>query len=89
MVQGAHVNDMMNIKPVYNENDTTRLRKFFDVVETNYRGLEALGVKEETYCEIVLPNLLTKIPDSLKLTITMGRDYLECDMKDFVDALQD
>ncbi|XP_046854266.1 uncharacterized protein LOC124447403 [Xenia sp. Carnegie-2017] len=88
MVQRAHVNDLMNLKPVYNESDTTRLRKFFDAVETNYRGLEALGVKEETYCEIVVPNLLTKIPNSLKLTITRGRDYLEWGMKDFVDALQ-
>ncbi|XP_046864814.1 uncharacterized protein LOC124459413 [Xenia sp. Carnegie-2017] len=88
MVQRAHVNDLMNLKPVYNENDTTRLRKFFDAVETSYRGLEALGVKEETYCEIVVPNLLTKIPNSLKLTITRGRDYLEWGMKDFVDALQ-
>ncbi|XP_046864646.1 uncharacterized protein LOC124459170 [Xenia sp. Carnegie-2017] len=88
MVQRAHVNDLMNLKPVYNESDTTRLRKFFDAVETNYRGLEALGVKEETYCEIVVPNLLAKIPNSLKLTITRGRDYLEWGMKDFVDALQ-
>ena len=48
MVQRAHVTEMMNLKPVYNESDTTRLRKFFDAVETKYRGLEALGVKEET-----------------------------------------
>ena len=70
MVQRAHANDMMNLKPVYNVNDTKRLRKFFDAVEMNYRGLEALGVKEETYCEIVVPNLLTKISDSFKLLIT-------------------
>ncbi|XP_046843610.1 uncharacterized protein LOC124437676 [Xenia sp. Carnegie-2017] len=40
MVQRAHVNDLMNLKPVYSENDTTRLRKFFDALETSYRGLE-------------------------------------------------
>lgn len=50
MGQRAHMNEMMSLKPVYNDRETTMPRKFFDAEETNYRGLEAHDVNEATYC---------------------------------------
>ncbi|XP_028416197.1 uncharacterized protein LOC114539977 [Dendronephthya gigantea] len=87
IVQRAYINDLLNLKPVFNGNDTERLRKFFDVVETNYRGLEALGVKEEVYSEIVVPSILNKLPEVVRLTITRGEKYMEWTMNDVVKAL--
>ena len=72
---------------MFNANDTERLRKFFDTVESNFRGLEALGVNKEIYSEIVVPNVLNKLPEVLRLTITRDKDHLKWNIKDFVDAL--
>ena len=88
VVQRAYVNELLNVKPVFNANDTVRLRKFFDTVETNFRGLEALGVEKETYSEIVVPTVLNKLPEVVRLTITRDKEHLKWNIKDFVDALQ-
>ena len=55
VVQWAHINQLMNVKPVFNPNDTRRLRWFFDMIESNYRRLQALQVDEQTYAAIVVP----------------------------------
>ena len=87
VVQRAHINELLNVKPVFNANDTERLRKFFDTVESNFRGLEALGVNKEIYSKIVVPTVLKKLPEVVRLTITRDKDHLKWSIKDFVDAL--
>ena len=61
---------------------TARLRGLYDFVEAKYRALQALHVDEHTYSEIVFPMLLEKIPDSIRLTITRGKKYLQWTIKD-------
>ena len=40
-----------------------------DTVETHFHGLEALHVNEETYASIVVPVLLEKIPQAVRLNM--------------------
>ena len=79
-IQRTLVNELLNTRPVFNDSDTVRLRTLYDFVESKYRALEALQVEEQTYSEIVVPVLLERIPDSIRLTITRGTNYLgvEC-----------
>ena len=44
-----HINELMNLQPVYKERDLDRLRHFYDVAETHFRGLDAMMVDETTY----------------------------------------
>ena len=88
VVQRAYVNELLNVKPVFSANDTNGLRKFFDTVESNFRGLEALEVNKEFYSEIVVPTILNKLPEVVRLTITRGKHHLKWNIGDFVDALQ-
>ena len=46
-----------------------------------------LNGDEHTYSEIVVPLLLERIPDSIHVTITSGKQYLEWTLKDFLDSL--
>ena len=86
-IQRTLVNELLNTRPVFNESDTSRLRGLYDFVETKYRALQALNVDERTYSEIVVPMLLERIPDSIRLTITRGKQYLEWTLKDLLDSL--
>lgn len=86
-IQRTLVNELLNTRPVFNESDTARLRGLYDFVETKYRALQALNVDERTYSEIVVPMLLERIPDSVRLTITRGKQYLEWTLKDLLDSL--
>jgi hypothetical protein len=91
-IQRAHIQALMNIKPVYNERDVRRLRELYHACETNCRGLKTLGVDESSYATIVVPEILDKLPESLRLTITRGAsgsDFLNWTMKDILKALLD
>jgi hypothetical protein len=71
-IERAHVSQLLKVPPVYGEKDVRGLRILHDTVETHYRGLCALKVDENTYSGIVVPTLLEKIPDSVRLTISRG-----------------
>ena len=87
VIQRALVNELLSVRPVYSESDTLRLRSLYDFTETKYRALQDLGVEEQCYSEVVVPALLKKIPDSIQLTITRGKEYLEWTLGDMLRAL--
>ena len=35
-IKQAHIKELLNMSPVYNENDTERLRTLLDITETHY-----------------------------------------------------
>ena len=49
--------------------DTKNLRTFYDTCKANIHGLEALGVKTETYGSLLIPILLKKIPEEIRYSI--------------------
>ena len=50
VVQRAYIKDLLNVKPVFNANDMDKLRKLFDTIESNYRGLMIF-----TYFILIMP----------------------------------
>ena len=87
VIQRTLVNELLNTRPVFNESDPARMRGLYDFVEAKYRALQALNVDERTYSEIVVPMLLERIPDSIGLTVTRGKQSLEWTLKDLLDFL--
>ncbi|XP_046844025.1 uncharacterized protein LOC124438077 [Xenia sp. Carnegie-2017] len=76
----------MNVKSIRDEGDIDKLR-LYDTCETNYRGLKALGVDEAAYSAIVVPEVIAKLPDAFRFTITRGHDFAEWSMKDALNAI--
>ena len=89
-IKRAQINELLNLSPVYNENDTERLRTLLDLTETHYRGLVALGIAQETYYCVVVPKILEKIPESVRLNMTRGTGdaYQEGDMQQMIDSFR-
>ena len=87
VIQRSYINDLLNLKPFYGERDTQRLRTMYDFAETKHWALDALGVDQETYSAIVLPSLLEKLPEQLRLTITRGEDHHEWNLEQLLDVL--
>ena len=86
-IERAHVNDLLTVHPVFNEKDTVGLRKLYDTVEVHYRGLQALGVNASTYEGIVVPAILGKLPEAVRLQITRGKNHEEWRMEEMLGEL--
>ena len=86
-IQPAHVSELLNVQPVYNERDAQRLRSLYDFLETKHRALQALEVDESTYSAIMVPSVLEKLPHALWLTITRGKEHQLWNLSDLLEAL--
>ena len=78
---------MLNVKKVYDSKEARRLRVLDDTIETHYRGLNALGIDENTYAAIVVPVILQKLPEDIQLTITRGNDHCEWTVETMLEHL--
>ena len=73
-IQRAHINHFLHLPPVFNEKSVNRLRTLHDQIETHFRGLEALGVDKIKYSSIVVPELMEKIPESIRFNMIRGSE---------------
>ena len=84
-IQCAHVNDLLNLTPVFSDKDTTHLRKLYDSCSAHFRGLKALRVDETSFAAVVVPAVLHKLPEAFRLTITRGADFLNWSMQELLN----
>ena len=45
------------------------LRRVYDKISINVRGLEALGVKSEQYGSLLIPVIMSKLPPELRIHV--------------------
>ena len=70
IIINAHMESLQNLKQVSSERDVKALRKLYDSIETNVRSLKSLGVDFTQYGVLLIPMLMTKIPEEIRLMIT-------------------
>ena len=88
LIKRVHINQLMNLAPVFNERNVGRLRYLLGDIETHLRGLEALKVDKESYSSIVAPVFMDKIPEQIRMNmIRFGWDYLSWTLDEMLDAI--
>ena len=85
-IQPAHVNDLLNLTPVFSDKYTTCLRKLHNSCSAHFRGLKVLRVGETTFTAVVVPGILQKFPKAFSLTITRGADFLNWSMEELLNT---
>ena len=70
IIINCHMENLMKILPVYSCTDIRKVRKLYDAIEQNCRGLQALGVTSSSYGAVLVPVLLQKLPEDIKLELT-------------------
>ena len=61
---------LVKISSVAESRDVARLRGFLGQVEVIIRGLQSLSVDESTFGSLLIPILLAKLPEDIKLQVT-------------------
>ena len=61
---------LLNLEAVSSQHNLRGLRQLFDVVESNVRGLRALGVPASSYGGLLSSILVSKLPTELRLIVS-------------------
>jgi hypothetical protein len=62
----AHMDEMLKL-PYCSTAKVRDLRKVYDKIYVNIRGLEALGIKSERYGSLLIPVIISKLPAELRI----------------------
>ena len=88
VLKRAHMNELINLQPVFNEKSVGRLRELHDRIETQFRGLEALKVDKQSYSSVVVPVLMDKVPEIIRQNmVRFSEDHLEWTVDQMLEAL--
>ena len=61
---------LLELPSVNSVHETKKLRKLFDKIEINIRGLNALGVESQSFGNLLVPIVMEKIPSELRLIVS-------------------
>ena len=64
------MDSLIKLPSVTTMRDIRKVRLVFDQIENRVRGLQELGVTSELYGNLLIPIMLNKIPEELKLIIS-------------------
>ena len=81
----SHMNNLLRLQPITTLREVDALRDLYNKVETQIRSLENLGIDSTKYGPLLIPVLLSKIPDELNLIIS--RQFTNDDCWDIVPVL--
>ena len=90
VIQRAHINQLLTLAPVFNQKHVPRLRSFHDQIETHFHRLEALGVDKITYSSIIVPVLMEKLPEIIRLGMVRdaGKTHCEWKLEEILESLK-
>ena len=77
-----HMEKLLKLPSVSNARDTKQLRNVYNALEANIRSLKTLGIKSEQYGSLLVPVMLNKLPQELRLVISrkFERDLWDFDL---------
>ena len=86
LIINKHMEQLLNSDGVTSQHDVKGLRHLYDVIETNVRSLDSLGVKAESYGSLLSSVLMNKLPSELRLIAS--RRFADTDSWEFSALLK-
>ena len=66
----------------------SQLRFLYDKISVNIRGLEALGVKSEQYGSLLIPIIMAKLPDEIRIQVARNTSQAVWEIDSLLDLIQ-
>ena len=88
VVISSHMDALMKVSTIKSIQDTRGLRNLYDRVESHIRSLRAMGIDSTSYGCLLVPVIMSRLPDDLKLILTRTLDP-EADAWEIDDLLKE
>ena len=74
------MNELIKLNKV-NGSNVTELRELYDRIESNVRALKTVGIQQEHFGSLLIPIILEKIPNVIRLQISrqLGKENWNID----------
>ena len=79
---------LLKLPQLNNSNDVRKLRVLYDSIEAHVLGLQALDVTSESYGKLMVPILLSKLPEDIRLIISRQKKEETWSLDNLLEALK-
>ncbi|XP_044167431.1 uncharacterized protein LOC122951484 [Acropora millepora] len=83
----AHMEELLKLNVCAVEKPS-QLRFLYDKISVNIRGLEALGVKSEQYGSLLIPIIMAKLPDEIRIQVARNTSQDVWEIDSLLDLIQ-
>ena len=87
VIISAHVDNLIKLNPCANDKPN-KLRYMFDQIRVQIRGLESLGVKTESYGQLLIPIIMSKLPSEIRLQVSRATEKEVWEIQELLDLIQ-
>lgn len=70
LIISSYMNKLLETETVRHVSDIKKIRKLFDQIESQVRSLKSLGLDAKNYGPMLIPVIMSKLPDEIKLIIS-------------------
>ena len=89
LITSSHMNKLIKIEKVTSVHNIKELRNLHDKVESHVRSLIAIGINSEHYGALLIPIILDKLPDDIRLVISRKLGKETWKIEEFMKILKD
>ena len=80
---------LLKLPQLNNSNDVRKLRVLYDSIEAHVRGLQAPDVTSDSYGKLMVPILLSKLPEDIRLIISRQKKEETWSLDNLLEALKE
>ena len=84
----SHMDALLKVQGVSSISEMKKLRQVYNRVEIHIRGLQAYGITSDQYGALLVPILLSKIPEELRLIISRQFEGGSWDLDHIMEAFK-
>ncbi|KAG1680465.1 hypothetical protein GQR58_012386 [Nymphon striatum] len=86
IIQG-HITRLLSLSLLRSADDITAFRRLLDELQINVRGLDGLGINGTTYSVILIPILVSRLPDSVRFEWAKRENSENATVEQFLEFL--
>ena len=83
----AHIYELLRI-PACNGDKPSQLRFVYDKISVHVRALEALGVDASLYGSLLIPVIMAKLPQDVRVQIARNNKQDVWEIEELLDVIQ-
>ena len=88
VIVSRHMDALLSLEGVTNVDEIKKVRKLYDTIETHLRSLQNLGVSSESYGSLLIPVILSRIPEELRLLMSRKIDKNSWNVNEVLSQLK-
>ena len=85
----SHMNKLLKLERINGGRSVKELRNLFDQIESHVRSLSTIGVKSEHYGSLLIPVIIERLPDDVKLIISRKLGKVDWKIEEFMRTLKE